>query len=145
MKRQCETCGKRFNVNPAKVKAGKGRYCSLDCYMRARYGRPGKITTGQDFWARVDQSGGPNACWPWMGYRTPRGYGRLYCGSRTPVYAHRVACALAHGPIPPGMDACHKCDNPPCCNPAHLFPGTQDDNIQDAKRKGRLHGPRKRA
>jgi hypothetical protein len=51
--------------------------------------------------------------------------------------SHRAAWKLTHGPIPDGLQVLHRCDNPPCCNPAHLFLGTQQDNIADMHKKGR--------
>ena len=93
------------------------------------------------FWTKVDRSGGPDACWPWMGHRTRQGYGQVkILGKSTP--AHRVAWELTNGPIPLGDHfgttcACHRCDNPPCCNPAHLFLGTMADNVADRDAKGR--------
>ena len=64
-------------------------------------------------------------------------YGVFYIGSRKSIGAHRYAWSLANGPIPDGMFVCHKCDNPPCCNPDHLFIGTHDDNMRDMAKKGR--------
>lgn len=90
------------------------------------------------FWRKVDQSGGPDACWPWMGARKPKGYGN-FCTVRTPpktVLAHRYAYEQTHGPIPEGLVLRHRCDNPPCCNPAHLLPGTGAENTQDAIERG---------
>jgi hypothetical protein len=84
----------------------------------------------------VDSSAGPEACWPWRGRRSPGGYGRGSFGTTT--YAHRRAYELAVGPVPAGLDVCHACDNPPCCNPAHLWAGTARDNLRDAVAKGRL-------
>ena len=93
--------------------------------------------TPERFWARVDRSGGPDACWPWMGERNRDGYGVVRAHRRN-LRAHRVARLLSTGSLVPELDICHHCDNPPCCNPAHLFEGTARDNMLDASKKGRL-------
>lgn len=99
-------------------------------------------TIAERFWAKVDRSGGPDACWPWRGAKNSRGrwgYGVFYVGQKRLVVAHRVALEWSSGPPPSAEhDACHHCDNPPCCNPEHLFWGTPKDNTEDARSKGRL-------
>lgn len=92
------------------------------------------------FWAKVDRSHGPEACWPWMASIAGFGYGRFNCGDKHIEAAHRVAWALAHG-HPPKPCGLHVCDNPPCCNPAHLFEGTRADNTHDMMMKGRRVQP----
>jgi hypothetical protein len=89
------------------------------------------------FWAKV-QRRGPTDCWPWVGTKNHHGYGRPY-DPRTGrlIRAHRVIWELTFGPIPDGRVVLHTCDNPPCCNPAHLRLGTQLDNIADRNRKRR--------
>lgn len=86
--------------------------------------------------ARLDVSGGPDSCWEYQAARSPRGYGTIGVMGKT-RRAHRVAWELANGPIPEGLLVCHHCDNPPCCNPAHLFLGTDKDNVADMRAKGR--------
>lgn len=98
------------------------------------------------FWAKV-QIGSPNDCWPWTGTHV-RGYGRFWIGSRTdgsrrPVIASRFLYAQQVGEIPDGMQVLHRCDNPPCVNPHHLFLGTARDNVVDMLVKGRQANQRK--
>jgi hypothetical protein len=79
-------------------------------------------------------------CVEWAGYRTRCGYGQLRFQGRL-GYAHRVAWIRANGPIPAGMQVCHRCDNPSCVRLDHLFLGTAQENAQDMARKGRTgHG-----
>lgn len=100
-----------------------------------------RVKRGTPFWDRMDKSGGPDACWEWTAGRDGRNYG-FYRVDGKPVKAHRHAHTLVNGPIPDGYLICHRCDNPPCCNPAHLFAGTVRDNALDAKAKGRTRAPR---
>ena len=81
-------------------------------------------------------------CWEWAGYRNAAGYGTVRVGGRggKPWLAHRLAFTVFVGPIRDGMHVLHKCDNPACVRPSHLFLGTNDDNIADRIRKGRPGG-----
>ena len=80
------------------------------------------------FWRKVT-IGAPDECWPFQEKsRTPTGYGRVWDGERVRP-AHQVAYELTHGPIPEGKEPHHKCDNPPCCNPAHLEALTHRENL----------------
>lgn len=93
-----------------------------------------------NFAARVDVSGGPDACWEWTGARLAiGGYGVVPTGARANrARSHRIALEIKLGrPIQPGMLACHHCDNPPCCNPAHLYEGTHKQNTADMIARGR--------
>ena len=95
--------------------------------------KPGPIAPR--FWRKVDIKG-VDECWLWLASFGFRDYGKFKLNG-TYVAAHRIAYELTFGPIEKGKIICHKCDNPSCCNPYHLFQGTQSDNNADKYRKGR--------
>lgn len=120
-RRVWQTCGNVQCVNPK--------------HMRCE-------TYEERFWSFVDKSGGPDACWPWQGAKL-KGYGQFRRDGNRRV-AHRLAYEYSNGPIVghrPHTDdelvVMHACDNPPCCNPAHLSLGTDLTNIRDMIAKGR--------
>ncbi len=86
-------------------------------------------------------------CLPWLAIKMSKGYGQIRLNGRMQL-AHRVIYELVVGPIPDGLCVLHRCDNPPCVNPEHLFTGTPQDNTDDSMRKGRhssrIDGPCKR-
>lgn len=96
------------------------------------------------FWAKIDKGGGPDTCWEWTGNRAKRrgGYGNVALGHSKKIRANRVAWLLSHGTLSDDESVLHKCDNPPCCNPAHLFLGTHQDNYDDMVAKGRANTAR---
>lgn len=97
-------------------------------------------TLAERFWAKVRRGHG---CWLWQGSCfEPSGYGNLSHENRT-LLAHRVAWVIENGPIPEGLWILHRCDNPPCVRPSHLYAGTPKDNAQDKVRRGRWRGNQK--
>jgi hypothetical protein len=98
---------------------------------------PEGISAADRLWRHV-RRGAPDDCWEWQAGRNRGGYGRMEIGHpRRSFGAHRAAYLLCVGDIPDGLDVLHSCDNPPCCNPAHLFLGTDCDNASDCIAKGR--------
>ena len=88
------------------------------------------------FWENVSKT---ETCWVWIGHRKETNYGVISEGKRKgrPKSAHRYSWEIHNGPIPEGLCVLHRCDNPPCVNPEHLFLGTLADNAQDMLAKGR--------
>lgn len=91
------------------------------------------------FWARVDMHPGLESCWLWTGPPDGNGYGRASIGHHRVALAHRVSYAVEHGPLAPDVCVLHRCDNPPCVRPDHLFPGDRGVNARDMAAKGRQH------
>jgi hypothetical protein len=142
LNRTCLRCGTAFTVPAAWVRRGGGKYCKRACADAA--GRP-RVVLAEHFWTRLDKNGPVHPyrpelgrCWEFVGSRKSAEfpYGQIGVNGR-PRGAHRVAWELTNGPIPPGLSVLHSCDNPPCCNPAHLFLGTDAVNAWDKVAKGR--------
>lgn len=91
------------------------------------------------FWSKVDTT---SDCWIWTGAKLKSGgYGAMSSSRGGPTLrTHRVSWELHFGPIPAGIEVCHRCDNPPCVRPDHLFLGAHADNMADMVQKGRAHG-----
>ncbi len=149
----CEICGVEFHppwssVGPGlTLNPGLGKYCSMKCSGIGRRGN--RKSLAESLWPRINKNGpipphcpelGP--CWVWTGrgkdYRGAARIGRVNAvGVRTTMLAYRVAYELEVGPIPPGMFLLHKCDNPSCVRPSHMFVGDAGDNSRDMIAKGR--------
>jgi hypothetical protein len=95
-------------------------------------------TQARRFWKKVTKLNGNNACWVWTSSLNDGGYGQFWVGAvKRNLLAHRLAYVLTYGPIARGLLVCHRCDNPICVRPEHLFVGTVADNLRDMVRKGR--------
>lgn len=137
----CLRCGKEFWCRPCfdvGTRHHEHKYCSTVCSRAAR--RYSDDDVARALWAKVDKSAGPTACWPWTRSKRWDGYGRVNVHARQTM-SHRVAWEVTHGPIPAGLTVLHTCDNPPCCNPAHLRLGTHAENMADCSNKGRASKP----
>ncbi len=89
----------------------------------------------EDVWKRINIKG-EDDCWEWKGYVLSNGYGQIRIDYRR-YRTHRLVYELTYGPIPEGLLVCHKCNNRKCCNPKHLYVGTQKDNLKQMIEDGR--------
>lgn len=143
---QC-SCGATKLVASYLLREGKTRSCgclrrevAATAMRRHRLlARHIVLPIAERFWAKVEKAapGVGVHCWVWTGFRNAKGYGHFGANGKRFI-ASRFAWAITYGPIPVGLCVCHRCDNPPCVRPDHLFLGTISDNNQDAARKGRL-------
>ncbi len=118
--------------------------CPKHRWRLKKYGSfdlPPQKTIAEKFWEKVARSDDLDSCWPWMRGCSEDGYGFFSFNYRT-YFAHRVAWELTNGPLHSGVLILHSCDNPPCCNPKHLSPGTHLQNMRDKARKGRTNMPK---
>lgn len=113
----CKTCGSTFLRE-----TGRKMYCSVRCSFEDK------------FLKKLDDE-----CWPWTASKCSKKYGTFWDGARVES-AHRQAWIFANGPLPAGAHVLHRCDNPTCVNPAHLFLGDNADNVRDKVSKGRAKG-----
>lgn len=136
---ECFYCGANF-TRSYRISAKRKRrpqFCSRVCVAADKSSR--KHNVEKRFWQKV-QVLNADECWPWSGRLDPNGYGRLDVDGR-PQLAHRIAYAISNRAGEDPETVCHSCDNPKCCNPRHLWAGTQLDNIADMHRKGRAKRP----
>lgn len=104
--------------------------------MENTYSMPQAQSYAQYFWKYVEPIMDDRGCWEWRGGLGRFGYGAMNVNGKT-QRAHRVAWTIHRGDVPEGLCVLHRCDNPPCVNPAHLFLGTYLDNVRDMDEKGR--------
>lgn len=116
--RVCASCGATFRKTHSHQK-----YCGMPCAV----------------WPRIEKHGA-DECWPWQGAKNDRGYGQFRMNGVL-FYAHREVAKLSGAIYQDGDDTLHSCDNPPCCNPAHLSPGTTQQNLSDMHARGRWSIP----
>lgn len=122
MRKPCPKCSAPMDIGSAMCRS---------CWKQST-GSP-----AERLWKKVDMRG-PDECWPWKGTPGTWGYGSFWMDGRN-INASQAAYIVTYGPTG-GLFVLHRCDNPPCCNPAHLFLGTQKDNIHDCLKKGRARG-----
>ncbi len=167
----CEHCHAEFSVIPSRI--GKAKYCSRACKFAQAHVEftcqhcqktetilacrairkkfcshvcselASCVDAEERFFSYIGHGSiTKTGCIVWLGSKNENGYGKIKVNDRL-ILTHRFSYEILVGPIPDGLDLCHTCDNPPCLNPTHLFPGTRQQNMDDAVSKGRIaHGER---
>jgi len=125
----CINCKNSFTCLNNWYKYMDGYICQYCYYKLKKNGLLKKRSKNEEFWSKVDKKG-EDECWEWKGGKFIQGYG-AYCRNCKTVKSHRVSYEITYGSIPKNMCVLHKCDNPSCCNPKHLFLGTNKDNTED--------------
>ena len=135
----CVVCAREYRTQPSRAARTREICCSMPC----RVENIRRHAIDRQFWAKVEKT---ETCWIWTGGVNKPGvrggeHG-IVCIHNRHVFAHRFSYELHNGPIPEGLFVLHHCDVPRCVNPAHLYVGTQQDNMNDAKRRNRIVVPR---
>ena len=132
----CETCFKEINrpIYPSHLKLGRGRFCSRGCQKIWQ-----TIPLPERFLRYASTAVTDVGCILWTAATNADGYGITGAGGKDSgnLLTHRVSYELVYGPIPDHLLVLHRCDNPTCANPQHLFLGTNADNLADMRAKGR--------
>jgi hypothetical protein len=133
----CSACGTSFvrAYRLGRDRAARPQYCSGKCYEDGQKAKADKRRYDR-FWSKVEERAEAE-CWPWLGFKDSNGYGKFQWAHGKPMLAHRVAYLFGWGVEPASKVVCHACDNPSCCNPYHLWLGSQADNVADMIAKGR--------
>lgn len=136
--RECEACGNDFTEarSDSNAQWEKRQFCSIKCNNGSQHRATCIFIRLERYQVKGD------GCWSWSGAKDAHGYGIISSrdgADSSPEKAHRVSYEKGVGPIPSNMLICHQCDNPECTNPAHLFLGTQKDNMMDCAEKGRIN------
>lgn len=139
---RCNLCGAEFSRVASQLARVSHSFCSRQCFDH-RIGWATPARSVHSFSRRYIEE--PNSgCFLWLGQvnRSKPNYAQAVASyNGTVMAAAKVSWMLHHGPVPDGMCVCHRCDNPMCVNPDHLFLGTRRDNTQDMIRKGRQRSP----
>ena len=130
----CKFCNKSYTSENYLVKNNKTKFCSKSCKSKNAIIK--NLGTPIERFFKNIKDENTSDCWLWKTYNHNDGYGTLHI-NRKRIYAHRYSWIIHYGEIPKGLFVCHKCDNPKCVNPEHLFLGTNTDNVNDMIKKGR--------
>ncbi len=135
----CLNCKKQFSVRDSAVKRGGGKNCSKSCATTYKWINSVKTLPEEIFYKNISYPDHSDGCWQYK-VLDMKGYGQLKVNRKT-YRASRFSWEIHIGNIPEGFLICHRCDNPCCVNPGHLFLGTSADNHKDMMQKGRQVPP----